>query len=63
MRGGQGLRHVRRVVGRPVIDNHDLDRPVGLRQHAVNGLGQQHRAVVDGNHRRHQAGPHRRHRR
>jgi len=38
-----------RVVGRPVVHDDDLEARVALREHAVDRLGDQIRAVVGGN--------------
>ena len=45
---GEALGQVGRSVRRPVVDDHDLDRRVVLRQQALEALGEEPGAVEDG---------------
>ena len=47
----QGIGFARCFIGRPIIDDNNFDRPIGLRKHARNRLAQQRGSVVDRNDR------------
>lgn len=61
MIGGERAACLLRVIRRSVVNDDDFDRAIRLREHAVNGLGEQARAIANGNNRRDQAGPQRLH--